>query len=590
MNSKEDRPDADGDLRARAEKAAKVSGHIEILSPEETRRTLHELRVHQIELEMQNEELRRTQAELDAERARYFDLYDLAPVGYCTLSEQGLILEANLTAAKLLGVARRTLAGKPFSRHILKEDQDLHYLRRKQLLETGEPQVYELRMTKADGTSFWAHLQMVAGQDGGGAQALRVVLGDISGRMRTEELLDGMRAEVENERFCLEKVMEVLPTGVAITDASGGTVRANKEYERIWGGPRPATRSAGDYAAFKAWWAETGKPLAPDEWASAQALHDGRAVVGQPLEIQRFDGTRAFVINSACPIHDVAGKINGCAVAVQDITSLHMADLRIQELNLALQQHVATLDAVNGELESYSHSVSHDLRTPLRFVDRIAHILLHEPGTHLSESAAKQVSMILQATGEMGKLIERLLVFSQASRGALKTRPMDPRRLFQEVVRELQHAQEGFIVDIVLEDLPPCQADRTLLKEVAANLLTNALKFTRRRESARITVGCTETGGETVYFVRDNGMGFDMSDAERMFVPFNRLCKSADFEGTGIGLALARRIIERHGGRIWAEGEIDKGATFYFTLGKEPADEQQPASPTPPAPDGSPKG
>lgn len=589
MSRRNDRPDADGDLRARAEKAARASKDTGALSPEETHRALHELRVHQIELEMQNEELRRTQGELDAERARYFDLYDLAPVGYCTLSEKGLILEANLTAAKLLEVDRSALAGKPFSRFILREDQDLHYLHRKQLLETGEPQTCELRMLKTDGTPFWAHLQMAAGQGGGGAPVLRVVMGDISGRKRSEELLDGMRAEVENERFRLEKVMEVLPTGVAITDAFGGIVRANREFGRIWGGPRPAPPFLEDGAVLKGWWAETGTPLAPGEWASAQALRDGRAVVGQLLEIQRFDGTRAFVINSACPLYDVAGKINGSAVAVQDITSLRMADLRIQELNLALRQNVATLDAVNGELESYSHSVSHDLRTPLRFVDRIGHILLHEPGSKLSESAVRQVNMILQATGEMGKLIERLLVFSQASRVPLKTRPMDPRRLFQEVVRELQHAQEGFVVEIVLEDLPPCQADRTLLKEVAVNLLTNALKFTRRRESARITVGCTETGGETVYYVRDNGVGFDMSDAELMFVPFNRLRKSAGFEGTGIGLALVRRIIERHGGRIWAEGEIDKGATFYFTLGKEPA-ERRTASPETPAPEDGPKG
>jgi light-regulated signal transduction histidine kinase (bacteriophytochrome) len=259
-------------------------------------------------------------------------------------------------------------------------------------------------------------------------------------------------------------------------------------------------------------------------------------------------------------------------VAVHDITDLRNAEQHIQTLNEALQEHVAAVDAVNKELESYSHSVSHDLRTPLRFVNRIAHQLLYAPGAELPAAAAEQVNMILQATGEMGQLIEKLLVFSQASRVPLKKRRMDLRRLFQEVVKEIQHEQGGFVVEIVLEDLALCQGDRTLLKEVAANLLTNALKFTRRRESAQITVGCTETDGETVYFVRDNGVGFDMSDADQLFVPFTRLRKSADFEGTGIGLALVKRIIERHGGRIWAEGEIDKGATFYFTLGREAAE------------------
>ncbi len=295
---------------------------------------------------------------------------------------------------------------------------------------------------------------------------------------------------------------------------------------------------------------------------------NGQEVVGAEVLCTLRTGRRILLLVNAQRIR-AAGLPEMILVEPRDITEEKDAELRIQELNDALEARAVTVEAANKELESYSHSVSHDLRTPLRFVNMIALLLLHEPGAQLSKNAAEQVNMILQATGEMAQLIERLLVFSQASRVALKKRRMDLRRLFQEVVKELQHAQEGFVVEIILEDLTLCQGDRTLLKEVVANLLTNALKFTRRRESARITVGCMETDGETVYFVRDNGVGFDMNDAELMFVPFNRLRKSAGFEGTGIGLALVRRIIERHGGRIWAEGEIDKGATFYFTLGTE---------------------
>ena len=154
------------DLRNRAEKIARAeeAQTRKALSPEETRQTLHELRVHQIELEMQNEELRRAQAELDAARARYFDLYDLAPVGYCTISEPGLILEANLTAVTLLGVARADLVKQPLSRFILKEDHNIYYLHRKQLLATGDPRACDLRMVKKDGTAFWAHLTATAGR------------------------------------------------------------------------------------------------------------------------------------------------------------------------------------------------------------------------------------------------------------------------------------------------------------------------------------------------------------------------------------------------------------------------------------------
>ncbi|MBI5589340.1 MAG: PAS domain-containing protein [Deltaproteobacteria bacterium] len=178
-------------------KAPLLPENLKALSPEETRRMIHEMRVHQIELETQTEELRRAQAELDAARACYYDLYDLAPVGYCTISEKGLILEANLTAAILLGIARRALTQQPISRFILKEDQHVYYLHRKQLFETGEPQVYELRMVKNDGTPLWAHLATTAALDADGAPVSRVVMSDITEHKQAEEALR------KSERYAL---------------------------------------------------------------------------------------------------------------------------------------------------------------------------------------------------------------------------------------------------------------------------------------------------------------------------------------------------------------------------------------------------
>ena len=202
MISGDNRPVDTAELSRRAEeiawrKTARPPENLEALSPKETLRTLHELRMHQIELEMQNEELRRTQAELDTARARYFDLYDLAPVGYATVSEKGLILETNLTAATLLGVARGALVGQPFSRFILKEDQDLYHLHHKKLFKThsassgqaGEPQAPELRMVKKDGTAFWGHLAVSASHDTDGAPVCRVVMSDVTERKRGEAAL-----------------------------------------------------------------------------------------------------------------------------------------------------------------------------------------------------------------------------------------------------------------------------------------------------------------------------------------------------------------------------------------------------------------
>ena len=198
------RPPAD--LRQRAEEIARRQvaqspEGLEAPSPEETRRTVHELRVHQIELEIQNEELRLAQVELDASRARYFDLYDLAPVGYVTVSEPGLILEANLTAATLLGVERGGWATQPiFSRLILKEDQGIYYRHRKQLFETDEPQAWELRLVKKDGTAFWAHLEATAARDEGGAPVCRVVISDVTEMKRTQEALQQALNDVQTLR------------------------------------------------------------------------------------------------------------------------------------------------------------------------------------------------------------------------------------------------------------------------------------------------------------------------------------------------------------------------------------------------------
>ena len=209
MIRKDDRPGDATELRRRAEdmvpgSAAQALDNLEVLSPEEIRRLIHELRVHQIELELQNEELRQAQAELDAARARYFDLYNLAPVGYCTVSEQGLILEANLTAAALLGVARCALVHHPLTTFILPEDQDIYYRYRKQLPCSGAPQSCELRMLDADGMTFWARLDATVAEAASGAPMYRVVMSDISGRERTEEALQEALDQIRTLRVIRE--------------------------------------------------------------------------------------------------------------------------------------------------------------------------------------------------------------------------------------------------------------------------------------------------------------------------------------------------------------------------------------------------
>ena len=204
MHGKKAHPADASELRRQAEELARRTDglepeDLEVLSPEKLRQVLHELRVHQIELEMQNEELRRAQAELDSERERYFDLYDMAPVGYCTLSDKGLIQQANLTAASMLGLARGVLLKRPFSRFILADDQEAYYLFRKKLLDTGQPQSCELRMVKQGGSTFWVRLQATIAREDGRPPVCRVVLSDISDRKQAEELRDHIERIIQHD-------------------------------------------------------------------------------------------------------------------------------------------------------------------------------------------------------------------------------------------------------------------------------------------------------------------------------------------------------------------------------------------------------
>jgi len=223
----------------------------------------------------------------------------------------------------------------------------------------------------------------------------------------------------------------------------------------------------------------------------------------------------------------------------------------------------------NKELESFSHSISHDLRTPLRLMDKVTHELLHDYGAKLPAGAIEIINMIFSASHEMGKLIDVLLKFSRTIQASIKRRHVDMERLAREVVEMLRSEQGDRVLVFEIDALPPCYVDRALFKEVLLNLVSNSIKFTRPREKTLIQLGYLETADETVYFVRDNGIGFDMNKSSFLFMPFHRLHRSSDYEGSGIGLALVRRIIERHGGRIWCESKVDEGATFYFTVWDE---------------------
>jgi signal transduction histidine kinase len=224
------------------------------------------------------------------------------------------------------------------------------------------------------------------------------------------------------------------------------------------------------------------------------------------------------------------------------------------------------LEAANQELEAFAYSVSHDLRAPLRAIDGFSRILLKEHAPGLAPDTQRYLSLVRESAQQMNELIDGLLAFSRLGWQALEKEDITPTAMVHSVLQDLAPETASRQVQVDVGSLPPCQADPMLLRQVFANLLSNAIKFTRERQVAHIEVGCRDIEHRPVYFVRDNGVGFDMRYADKLFRVFQRLHSTDSYEGTGIGLAIVERIIRRHGGQIWAESEPGQGTAFYFTL------------------------
>jgi light-regulated signal transduction histidine kinase (bacteriophytochrome) len=285
----------------------------------------------------------------------------------------------------------------------------------------------------------------------------------------------------------------------------------------------------------------------------------------------RKDGSRIDVSVTISPIKDSEGKVVGASKIARDITERKAAEEKIRQLNAELEQRViertAQLEAANRELEAFSYSVSHDLRAPLRAVNGFAGIVVEEFGEQLPAEARRYLERIRNGSQQMGVLIDDLLAFSRLSRQPLNRRTVDMAKLVKLVQDDLAPQREGRQIQIRTGPFPNGWGDPSLLKQIWVNLISNAIKYTRGRAPAIIEIGSVLTGGEVAYFVRDNGTGFDMKYAHKLFGVFQRLHRADEFEGTGVGLAIVQRVVHRHGGRVWAEAEVGKGALFGFTLG-----------------------
>ncbi len=298
-------------------------------------------------------------------------------------------------------------------------------------------------------------------------------------------------------------------------------------------------------------------------------LKDPRPISGEYLNY-RWDGQECWIHWILQGIVDDKGRVVEIQASGRDITPLKQAEEEIRRLNEELEQRViertAQLEAANKELEAFSYSVSHDLRAPLRAIDGYTRILVEDYEAALDAEGKRVCDVIRDRTQRMDQLINDLLVFSRLSRAQMQTAPIDMASLVTTLFQELTTPEDRERLDFQLDPLPPALGDPALIRQVWVNLLANAIKFSAKRERAVIEVSGRQDDIENIYFVRDNGAGFDPQYADKLFGVFQRLHSEQEFAGTGVGLAIVQRIIQRHGGRVWAESEPDQGATFYFTL------------------------
>ncbi|MHB9029984.1 MAG: sensor histidine kinase, partial [Candidatus Latescibacterota bacterium] len=493
-----------------------------------------------------------TQEKLRESEERYRHIVETANEGIWTIDAENRTTFVNRRMAEMLGYAPEEMLGKTpfdFIPPDERKEQKKAFARRKR----GIREQFEFRYVRKDKSIFWAIVSAtpIWNSERNIIGAIAMVT-DIADRKRAEDALREsevrFRAAVEN----FPGVFKVYDPDrrIRYINVQGAALSGHAQDDII--GKRDEEYLPSDIV-------DSFIPV-------LNRAIDTKTPQSMENRLNFPSGERWFLANFIPLLDDKQNiwQILGTAV---DITVRKKAEESVIRLNKRLRRQTIQLEATNKELESFSYSISHDLRAPLRSLDGFSQALEEDYADKLDEQARDYTSRIRAAAQRMARLIDDLLQLSRTTRAELNYTTVNLSEQAQSVIEELRQTEPGRKVEITIQEVIVAEGDETLLRQVLQNLLGNAWKFTSHREDARIEFGVKREENRKIYFVRDNGAGFDMQYAEDLFVPFRRMHSETEFPGSGIGLSTVKRIIDRHGGNIWAESEPGKGSTFYFTLG-----------------------
>lgn len=374
--------------------------------------------------------------------------------------------------------------------------------------------------------------------------------------------------KVRHMQRWLATTLKSIGDGIVATDTEGRVTFLNPVAEQLTGWTSGDAQGRDFSEVFQARHAVTGETIPNPVF---QALQQGEVVTIAPqTQLHRRDGQVVPIDDSAAPIRDDQGGMTGAVLVFRDCSERFKAEAEIRRLNEHLEQRVqlrtAQLTAANQELESFSYSVSHDLRAPLRAINGFSSILLARCQDQLDEEGKRLLGNVCEAASRMGQMVDDFLSLARVGRQPVRSIPVNMEQLVAEVVTSLNLDTRQPKPSVSVGSLPAIPGDPALLRHVWTNLINNAVKFSHQRELPSIEIQGRLEGSEAIYSVRDNGVGFSMEFAQKLFGTFQRLHSDQAFEGTGVGLAIVQRIVQRHGGRVWAQALPDQGATFFFAL------------------------